>query len=67
MPMVVVAELADSSVNLSVRYWAKNDDFWAIRWYTLEEGKIRLEDAGITIPFPQRDVHHYNLDSIKSN
>lgn len=63
MPMIVLAELGDSSVNLSLRYWASNDDFWNIRWYTLEEGKSRLEAAGITIPFPQRDVHHYNLNN----
>ena len=59
-PMIVVAELADSSVNLSLRYWAKNEDFWNLRWYILEEGKRRLEAAGIVIPFPQRDVHIYN-------
>ena len=58
-PMIVVAELADSSVNLSLRYWAKNEDFWALRWLVLEEGKTRLEAAGIIIPFPQRDVHLY--------
>jgi small conductance mechanosensitive channel len=56
-PMVVVSELADSSVNLSLRYWAKNEDFWNLRWTILEEGKRRLEAAGIVIPFPQRDVH----------
>ncbi len=65
MPMVVVAELGDSSVNLSVRYWAKNEDFWNLRWIVLEEGKGRLEAAGITIPFPQRDVHHFNLETLK--
>ncbi|RDK88136.1 mechanosensitive ion channel family protein [Marinirhabdus gelatinilytica] len=58
-PMVVVAALADSSVNLSLRYWASIDDFWNLRWLVLEEGKARLEAAGITIPFPQRDVHMY--------
>jgi len=57
IPMIVLAELGDSSVNLSLRYWAKNEDFWNIRWLVLEEGKARLEAAGITIPFPQRDVH----------
>lgn len=65
MPMIVVGELGDSSVNLSLRYWAKNEDFWAIRWHVLEEGKARLEAAGISIPFPQRDIHHYNLDNIE--
>ncbi|WP_179344259.1 mechanosensitive ion channel family protein [Winogradskyella ursingii] len=59
IPMVVVAELADSSVNLSLRYWAKNEDFWNIRWTVLEKGKKRLEAAGIEIPFPQTDVHLY--------
>lgn len=59
MPMVVVSALADSSVNLSVRYWSHLDDFWNLRFHTLEEGKARLEAAGIVIPFPQRDVHLY--------
>jgi small conductance mechanosensitive channel len=61
-PMIVLAELADSSVNLSLRYWALNDDFWALRWHILEEGKARLEAAGISIPYPQRDVHMYAED-----
>ncbi|AFL80359.1 small-conductance mechanosensitive channel [Aequorivita sublithincola DSM 14238] len=65
MPMVAVEELGDSSVNLTVRYWAKNEDFWNLRWLVLEEGKARLEAAGISIPFPQRDVHHFNLETLK--
>lgn len=65
MPMVAVAELGESSVNFTVRYWAKNDDFWNLRWHILEEGKERLEAAGITIPFPQSDVHHFNFDTLK--
>ena len=65
MPMIVVGGLGDSSVNLSLRYWAKNEDFWPLRWNILEEGKARLEAAGITIPFPQRDVHHYNLNPLQ--
>ena len=56
-PMIVVAELAESSVNLSLRYWAKNEDFWHLHWLFLEEGKTRLEAQGIKIPYPQRDVH----------
>lgn len=63
LPMIVLAELGDSSVNLSLRYWAKNDDFWNLRWLILEQGKERLESAGITIPFPQRDVHMHTTES----
>lgn len=59
-PQVVVAELGDSAVNLSLRFWANNEDFWDCHWYTIEEAKMRLESAGIGIPFPQRDVHFYN-------
>ena len=66
-PMIVVAELGDSSVNLSLRYWTKNEDFWNLRWLILEEGKSRLEAAGISIPFPQRDVHHFNLETLNTN
>lgn len=60
-PMIVLAELADSSINLSLRYWCSNDDFWTLRWHILEEGKRRIEEAGITIPFPQRDVHMHTV------
>lgn len=59
-PAVVVTELADSAVNLSVRFWARNEFFWDCHWYTIEEAKTRLEAAGISIPFPQRDVHFFN-------
>ena len=59
-PAVVVTELADSAVNLSVRFWALNDDFWDCSFFTIEESKTRLEAAGISIPFPQRDVHFFD-------
>lgn len=59
-PMVVVTDLADSAVNLSVRFWALNEDYWNCSWYTIEESKARLEAAGISIPFPQRDVHFFD-------
>lgn len=64
-PVVFVGELADSSVNLSARFWALNEHFWDCHFYTLEEAKTRLESAGISIPFPQRDVHHFNLDKLE--
>lgn len=65
-PVVFVADLADSSVDLSVRFWALNEHFWACHFYIIEEAKSRLEAEGIVIPFPQRDVHHYNIDKIKN-
>jgi small conductance mechanosensitive channel len=58
-PVVAVSELADSSVNLVVRPWAKPADYWGVFFDTMEKGKAELEKAGITIPFPQRDVHTY--------
>ena len=67
LPMVALAELADSSVNLTLRYWAKNEDFWNLRWLILEEGKARLAAVGISSPFPQRDVHHFNLEKLTKN
>lgn len=57
MPMVAVAALKNSHVELTLRYWATNADFWDLRWYVLEESVKRLEDAGITIPYPQQTVH----------
>lgn len=59
-PQILVAELADSSVNFSVRYFAPLDVFWDIHWYMIEETKTRLQEAGITMPYPQRDVHFYD-------
>ncbi len=61
-PQVVVTELADSSVNLSVRFWAKIDQFWDAHWFVLEQSKIELEAAGIQIPFPQSDVNLYTIN-----
>lgn len=55
-PEVVVAELADSSVNLSVRYWTKTEDFWKCRFYVIENMKLRFETSGIEIPYPHQ-VH----------
>ena len=66
MPMIVVAELADSAVNLSLRYWAKNEDFWDLRWHVLEEGKARLEAAGIRIALPTHDLHLRNFEELKN-
>jgi small conductance mechanosensitive channel len=58
-PVIAVSELGDSSVNLVCRPWVKPQDYWAVYFDTLEKGKLELEKNGITIPFPQRDVHLY--------
>jgi small conductance mechanosensitive channel len=55
--VVAVGELADSSVNIVVRPWCSVEDYWSLRFDLLRELKQALEDAGCTIPFPQRDVH----------
>ena len=56
-PFVGVKELGDSSVNLAVRPYTKPADYWEVYFHVCEEGKIALDNAGITIPFPQVDVH----------
>lgn len=54
---VLVDSLGDSSVNLIVRGWVKQEDYWPAIWRMTEKVKYALDDAGITIPFPQMDVH----------
>ena len=56
-PVVTVAELADSSVNLFVRPWTTVDDHWPTRWALTRRIKEALDGVGIEIPFPQREVH----------
>jgi small conductance mechanosensitive channel len=58
-PIVRVHELADSSVNFVVRPWVKTDDYWEVYWDLTRAVKLGLDKAGISIPFPQRDVHMY--------
>lgn len=56
-PVVAVLELADSSVNLAVRPWVKSADYWDVHFRIHETVKLRFDEAGISIPFPQHDVH----------
>lgn len=55
--LVYVSELASSSVNLGVRCWFRQEDFWAGKWRVTENCKLALDAAGIEIPFNQLDVH----------
>ena len=56
-PVVYVGNLADSAVELSLRFWAKNEDFWDAHFHVMETLKIEFDAAGIEIPFPQRVIH----------
>ena len=63
-PVVVVSELADSSVNLTTHAWARSSDVWDIFFETNEKVKNAFDAQGITIPFPQRDVHVYEQKTV---
>jgi len=56
-PVIAVAELGDSSVNIVVRPWCKKEDYWGLRFDMMRTLKEQLEAAGCSIPYPQRDVH----------
>ena len=56
-PVITVGELADSSVNFLVRPWANSGDYWGVLWDTTEAVKLKFDEAGISIPYPQMDVH----------
>lgn len=56
-PQIVVSNLGDSSVDITVRVWANAADYWGIKFDLTEQVKLAFDEAGITIPFPQRDVH----------
>lgn len=58
-PVVQVHELGDSSVNFVVRPWTKTEDYWQVYWDVTAAVKRRFDEEGISIPFPQRDVHFY--------
>ena len=60
-PVIAVGELADSSVNFIVRPWVKSGDYWAVFWDLTEKVKLEFDAAGISIPYPQMDVHTPDL------
>lgn len=61
-PTVRVMELADSSVNFAVRPWVNNADWWKTKCDLTERIKLRMDEEGINIPYPQSDVHLYKQD-----
>jgi len=58
--MIKLHTLGDSSVNFIVRPWVKTEDYWDVYWDITREVKLRFDREGISIPFPQRDVHLYS-------
>jgi small conductance mechanosensitive channel len=56
-PGVAVGELADSSVNFNVRPWCATEDYWGVYSDTLEKVKLKFDAEGISIPYPQMDIH----------
>lgn len=58
--VIAVSELGDSSVNIFYRAFVNTEDYWGYYFDIHEQGKLALEAAGCTIPFPQRDVHLYS-------
>lgn len=62
-PVVLLSELADSSVNFNTRVWSKADDYWGVYFDTMEAVKKRFDAEGVSIPYPQRDVHVYKHET----
>ncbi len=61
-PVIVTHELADSSVNIVCRPWAKTSDWWQVKTDVTREVKRRFDREGISIPYPQRDIHLHQKD-----
>ena len=53
----MVLELGESSIDLAVRPWVKTSDYWSVRSDLLQSIKETFDDQGISIPYPQRDLH----------
>ena len=59
-PIIAVGELAESSVKFKVMVWCNSSDYWDVFFDTQEKVKLTFDKEGISIPFPQRDIHVYN-------
>jgi small conductance mechanosensitive channel len=59
-PNIKVHELADSSVNFICRPWVKTENYWDVYWDLTRQAKEEFDKAGVSIPFPQRDVHLFS-------
>lgn len=63
-PAVMVLELGESSIDLAVRPWAKTEDYWGVRSEMLQTVKEVFDEKGISIPYPQRDLHLIGQDVV---
>jgi len=61
-PVIALSELGDSSVNFVVRPWVNSADYWAVMWDMNEKVKLTFDEEGISIPYPQMDVHLHKQD-----
>jgi small conductance mechanosensitive channel len=59
-PEVLVSELGDSAVQLTLRYWTKTGDYWDAFWSVKSKLKPQIESAGLNIPYPQRVITFVN-------
>ncbi|MDE0724821.1 MAG: mechanosensitive ion channel family protein, partial [Alphaproteobacteria bacterium] len=59
-PMAAVTDLGDNSVNFTVRAWVKTPDFWDVKFDLTKKVKLAMDEANISIPFPQRTLHIVN-------
>lgn len=64
--LIAVAELADSSVNINVRPWSSTENYWKVNFDTHEKIKLAFDAAGVSIPYPQMDVHQVNVHQDKA-
>lgn len=62
-PVVAVKELGDSSINIILRPWVASADYWGVYFDTHEAVKYAFDEAGISIPYPQRDVHLHQVNA----
>ncbi|MEM7704677.1 MAG: mechanosensitive ion channel domain-containing protein [Pseudomonadota bacterium] len=62
-PTIALAELADSSVNFVVRPWSRTEDYWKVKFEITEQIKRRFDQAGVSIPYPQMDIHLNKLEA----
>jgi small conductance mechanosensitive channel len=66
-PVIKLHTLGESSVDFIVRPWVKTDDYWDVYWDVTREVKMRFDREGISIPFPQRDVHFYEASRLSGS